>query len=97
MVTTNRQLPLKIANEHSTAHGPKKCTQCGRGLATDDREQFVAMSAAAKSAFVLGQQIALPPDGCQLCLNTREVASSLMPGQLTKCPACAEREGAVAS
>jgi len=66
--------------------------------ANRDEGMFAHASGGAKAAFVLRQLILLPPDGCEACLNTREVPSSVMTGTMTKCPACAGRaEGAVAS
>lgn len=65
--------------------------------ANRDQATYLSAAGGAKAAFVLRQLILLPDGGCEDCLDTREVPSSLVPGSMTKCPACAERaEGAVA-
>ena len=96
---------LQSATDAEINIAVEKCRRfCGdaqqgaqQAQAQRNRDQFIAMSSAAKAAYVIGQQIALPPGGCEECLNTREVPSTLVPGTLTKCQACAQSaEGAVA-
>jgi hypothetical protein len=56
-------------------------------------DQMVALQAnsAAGMAEYLRQQILLPPGGCQTCLGKKQVMSTLAPGHMTRCPACAQQ------
>lgn len=54
-----------------------------------DQTVTLQASAAAGMAEYLRQQILLPPGGCGTCLGKKQVMSTLAPGHMTRCPACA--------
>lgn len=57
---------------------------------------FVRHLGAASMAEMIRRLILLPEGGCRLCLNSTQVASTIVAGAVTRCPACAGQEGTVA-
>lgn len=66
--------------------------------AKGDQNVLQQSGAAANMAELIRRRILLPAGGCETCMNSRQVPSTLAPGHMTRCPACAgqAQEGAVA-
>jgi hypothetical protein len=55
----------------------------------DQKNYFVSLGGAHMAEY-LHRMVTLPPGGCGTCLGGKEVPSIVAPGQMTRCPDCAD-------
>ena len=69
----------------------RSAQQNAKAVAANNTPEAAITYSICNAMNTLALLIRLPPDGCTHCLNTREVESTVAPGQSVRCPTCAER------